>query len=494
METLAAPQKPASDSTFGRGLPGKSKLILPVEDERIVARDLQMRLNRLGYHVPSIASSKAEALELLEYIRPDMVLMDIQLNGIPEGIDAAREIRERFDLPIIYLTAHSDSATLESAMVTEPFGYILKPFEDRELLAAIETGVYKHKIERRLREAEHSLRRQVEMMNLSHDAIITTDSNHMIIGWNAGAQEIYGWTEREAAGQPIHEILKTEATSSIAEVGAALQQKGRWDGELIHTARNGDQIFVESRQVLVRGESGEIIGVLEVNRDISDRKRAEAALQHTLGDLNAAVAEKTVLLKEIHHRVKNNLAVISSLLGMKADLTGSPEAKLALEESQQRVRSIALIHEHLYGTDHLSRVRFGEYAQNLAEELRSAFGADSRGIYITMEADPVELPIVRAVPCALIVNELVTNALKHAFPDGRTGGVGISFRRVAENYELIVEDDGVGLTPKPSDQPSKSLGVRIINILTRQLDGSLKNEPGPNSGTRFVLSFPAETR
>lgn len=492
METLTA-QNPIFDPSSGRELPGKSKLILPVEDERIVARDLQMRLNRLGYQVPAIASSKAEALELLQYIQPDLVLMDIQLNGIPEGIEAAREIRERFNLPIIYLTAHSDSVTLESAMVTEPFGYILKPFEDRELLAAIETAVYKHKIERRLREAEHSLRRQVEMINLSHDAIITTDPNHMITSWNAGAQEIYGWTAQEAAGQPIHEFLKTETTSSPSEMDGALQQNGRWDGELIHSARNGDRVFVESRQVLVPAEGGEIIGILEIDRNISDRKRAEAELQRTLADLNAAVGEKTVLLKEIHHRVKNNLAVISSLLGMKADVTGSPEAKQALEESQQRVRSIALIHEHLYGTDHLSRVRFGEYARNLAEELRTALGADSRRIIITMEADAVELPIVRAVPCALIVNELVTNALKHAFPNGRTGQVRISFRRTAGDYELVVEDDGIGCPLKPPDRASKSLGVRIINILTRQLNGSLNQERGPGSGTRFVLRFPGET-
>jgi CheY-like chemotaxis protein len=155
-----------------------AKRILPVEDERVVARDLQKRLKNLGYEVPVVASSRAEANQVVEQDRPDLVLMDIRLNGIPEGIDAAREIREKFDIPVIYLTAHSDPQTLEQAKVTEPFGYLLKPFEDRELLATIEMALHKHLMEKRLREKER-------LINLSHDAIITTDSEGAITAWNS---------------------------------------------------------------------------------------------------------------------------------------------------------------------------------------------------------------------------------------------------------------------------------------------------------------------
>ena len=121
--------------------------ILVVEDERIVARDLHVRLTNLGYEISGTASSRAEAIASVQQSRPDLVLMDIRLNGVPEGIEAARDLRMNFNLPVIYLTGHSDSNTLARARLTEPFGYILKPFENRELVAAIETAVYKHKAE-----------------------------------------------------------------------------------------------------------------------------------------------------------------------------------------------------------------------------------------------------------------------------------------------------------------------------------------------------------
>lgn len=476
----------------GRIAAARPRVILPVEDERIVARDLQSRLTKLGYTVPSVASSKAEALALLEHLQVDLVLMDIQLHGVSEGIDAAREVRERFDLPVIYLTAHSDSDTLEKAKLTEPYGYILKPFEDREVLAAIETAVYKHTTEKHLRETERKLRQQAAMISLSHDAIITTDPRRVITGWNAGASEIYGWTEKEAIGQVLHEFLKSRPPVSIAQMHETLHHDGRWDGELVQTARERKIIFVDSRQILVRDENGELLGILEIDRDISDRKRAQAALETSLRDLNSALTEKTVLLREVHHRVKNNLAVISSLLSMKADATDDRSAQLALEQSQQRVRSIALIHEHLYGTDHLDRILFGEYARQLAGELETAFSTHSRGISITVDAEPIELEVSRAVPCALILNELITNSLKHAFPKGRTGEVTISFRQSASGYyELTVDDNGVGLTSPLEKRSSKSLGMRIINILAHQLEGSIQRVEGP--GTRFLLHFPAES-
>lgn len=459
-----------------------ARRILPVEDERVVARDLQNRLKKLGYEVPVVASSKAEATSVVEKVRPDLVLMDIRLNGVPEGIDAAREMREKFDLPVIYLTAHSDPETLEQAKVTEPFGYVLKPFEDRELLATIEMAVHKHRMEKRLREKER-------LINLSHDAIITTDSAGAITSWNAGAQEIYGWSGTEAAGRNINELLQTRSATSTAEMGSALDREGRWDGEMVRCAKDGAELFVDSRQVLVSPSNGDAGGILEINRDVTDRRRAQMALEATLSQLKSALTEKTVLLREVHHRVKNNLAVISSLLGMKAEATENNEARSALEQSQQRVRSIAMIHEQLYGSDRLDRIQFADYVRQLIAELQIAFAAPSRGISITVEPEQAEMTVNQALPCALILNELVTNALKHAFPGGRTGEVRIQFRKLsaAGLFELTVEDDGIGMI-SPAQSEANSLGIRIMRVLTRQIDGRLEQQP--RSGTRFVLTFP----
>ncbi|MCZ2078579.1 MAG: PAS domain-containing protein [Bryobacterales bacterium] len=225
-------------------------------------------------------------------------------------------------------------------------------------------------------------------------------------------------------------------------------------------------------------------------QDVTRLKEAEEALRGTVYELKSALAEKTVLLKEVHHRVKNNLAVISSLLALKADATASCEAKLVLEDSQRRVRSIALIHEHLYGSDRLDRINFSEYAQRLVQELYSAFVAEPKRVSVAVEADPVELGVDRAVPSALILNELLSNAFKHAFPKGREGKILVSFREAEPGcLELAVQDDGIGSPAGVDSGNAKSLGLRIVSILTRQLDGVLTHEP--YAGTRIVLRFPA---
>jgi len=223
-------------------------------------------------------------------------------------------------------------------------------------------------------------------------------------------------------------------------------------------------------------------------QDITERKQAEESLQEILHELEKALVEKTVLLKEIHHRVKNNLAVISSLLSMRADATETPEVRLALEDSQQRVRSIALIHEHLYGSEHLDRIDFADYARQLVHELHAAFAADPPRVSVHIQAAPIALGVHRAVPCALILNELLMNVFKHAFPEGRTGEVHISFGECEPGVlELAVADNGVGCSVSAARCGFKSLGLRIVEILAKQLDGTLNRET--THGTRVVLRF-----
>ena len=243
--------------------------------------------------------------------------------------------------------------------------------------------------------------------------------------------------------------------------------------------------FGNGRKVLVCAQD-----ITELKQAQLELLRREEALQQTVARLQTALADKTVLLQEVHHRVKNNLAVISSLLVMKADAVASGEARAALAESQQRVHSIALIHEHLYGNEHLDRIDFAEYAQQLVDGIRAAAAGERFAIETGLEA--VELGIERAVPCALVLNELLSNALKYAFPDGRSGRIQVQFRETqAGVLELAVEDNGVGLPPGGLVAGnSKSLGLQIVRILARQLDGAVEQEACP--GTRIVLRFPAK--
>jgi len=203
--------------------------------------------------------------------------------------------------------------------------------------------------------------------------------------------------------------------------------------------------------------------------------------------ISAALAAKEVLLQEVHHRVKNNLQIISSLLNMHAD--GLPdEAQQALDESQRRVRSMALVHEQLYSRDHPDELDFAEYAASLASEILAAYSVDSGAIQLRSDLEPVTLTIDQAVPCALILNELVTNAAKYAFPDHRAGEILIALHECGENrIRLRVADDGVGFPPGFDRTGCRSLGLRIVDILTQQLNGTIDIGPGP--GADFQLTF-----
>ena len=232
--------------------------------------------------------------------------------------------------------------------------------------------------------------------------------------------------------------------------------------------------------------------VLVCAHDITQLKIAEEALRETVGKLESALAQKTILLQEVHHRVKNNLAVISSLLSMKADAAEMPEARMALEESQRRVFSIALIHEQLYGSDHVDRINIAEYIRQLVEQLQFTCIGEPERIAITLDAAPIEMGVHRAVPCALILNELISNAFKHAFPDGRRGEVRVSLRESdSGTLEFAIEDNGVGSPPGMAGLNPKSLGLKIVGILSRQLEGSFAQEAADGGGTRFVLRIPA---
>jgi len=211
------------------------------------------------------------------------------------------------------------------------------------------------------------------------------------------------------------------------------------------------------------------------------RKRAEAQIR-------AQLQEKDVLLKEVHHRVKNNMQVISSLLNLQSRRVQDPAVSEMFKESQGRIRSMALVHERLYQSSDLSRIEFSEYLRNLAIHLFHSYLADSSRIRLRIDAEEVFLNINTAIPCGLIVNELVSNALKHGFPEGRKGRLDIDLHRVAGNgYLLRVRDDGVGFPEGLDFRKAETLGLQIVNTLVDQVDGRLDLDR--EEGTAFRLEF-----
>jgi len=197
-----------------------------------------------------------------------------------------------------------------------------------------------------------------------------------------------------------------------------------------------------------------------------------------------------VLLKEINHRVKNNLQIISSLLGRQSLDIQDEKALSAFQVSQDRIKAMAMVHEKLYQSDDLARIDFGEYIRSLATDLRSSYGLDSRGIELKIDVDDILLGVDIAIPCGIIVNELVSNSLKHAFPGERPGEITVSFWEADGQYTMIFKDDGVGFPEDLDVNRPSSLGLTIVNALTGQIGGTI--ELGSNGGCEVSITFPAK--
>jgi PAS domain S-box-containing protein len=225
-------------------------------------------------------------------------------------------------------------------------------------------------------------------------------------------------------------------------------------------------------------------GVLVAARDVTPQRRAEGALEAALRETTRALAEREVLLKEIHHRVKNNLQIVSSMLVMQADRSALDDVREALGESVRRVRSMALVHRMLYGGSDLARVHAGAYAQALSAEIHSAF--DSGG-ELSVEVDELELPIDQAIPVGLLLNELLSNAHKHGrSSDGRCH-VTVEVRRDSDEVRLAVSDRGPGLPIDFDQRRRDSLGITIVTALVKQLGGRLRSSS--DGGARFEVVF-----
>jgi PAS domain S-box-containing protein len=245
--------------------------------------------------------------------------------------------------------------------------------------------------------------------------------------------------------------------------------------------KDGTVIWTEQINVPIYDEAGNLVAIEGIARDITERKLAEEALKQSL-------REKEILIREIHHRVKNNMQVISSILNLQSALLEDPRAKAAFKECQYRIKSMAMVHEKLYRAKDLSQIDFSEYLNTLARNIFLEQQIKPDQVQLHLDIDQINLDINKAVPLGLIINELITNAFKHAFRGGRKGNLWVRLKKIGERgVELTVKDDGVGF-PKGLDwKKAESLGLVIINTLVEQIDGKI--ELIPDGGTEFKITF-----
>lgn len=341
--------------------------------------------------------------------------------------------------------------------------------------------------------------------------MIMIDRTGRIVLVNAQVERLFGYDRRELIGQTVELLVPVRFRDRhpAFRTGFSTAPRSRPMGagrDLFGLRKDGAEIPIEIGLNPLRTPEGDF--VLSSIVDIAERKSAERERHELLGqlrtlnveleervrtrtaELTATLRERDVLLQEIHHRVKNNLYVISSLIEMQARRLEGGATRGALEECQTRVQAIALIHEKLYQSRDYSRIPFSDYAASLAADIFAATGSrPDVSLELAIKSDVV-LPVSRAIPCGLILNELITNALKHAFPPGRAGNIRVEFGGTETGQHfLAVQDDGVGILDEAAVRRSDSLGLQLVCTLAEQLEATLEVVQG--SGTRFQIAFPA---
>jgi PAS domain S-box-containing protein len=333
-------------------------------------------------------------------------------------------------------------------------------------------------VEEELRQTNQKVQAIIDSSPL---ALFTLDRDARVTSWSPAAERIFGWSESEAVGRfnPIvPEEKKGEFESLNSQVLAGTGYSGN---EVVRWTKDGRAIDVSVSTAPLFDAQGTVVGALEILEDISERKRTEKAMLETL-------KEKEVLLREIHHRVKNNMQIISSLLRLQSSQTENQAVRDIFRASQNRIRSMALVHEKLYVSKDLSRINFSDYIQSLAIHIFQSYQIDSGLIHLKTDLEDVFLDIQTAVPCALILNELITNALKYAFPNGRPGEIEIRLQTLTKpKHCLVIKDTGVGIPSDVDLKNPKSLGLEIVAMLVGQLDGSI--EIRREGGSEFIIIF-----
>ena len=295
---------------------------------------------------------------------------------------------------------------------------------------------------------------------------------------------LVGFRLRSVISDPIMRLLATMQQVSEDRLYSVRAQKHSNDelGELIEGFNLMLSQIQQRDEALVHVQEELGLRARELQVELTERERAE-------GQIRASLLEKEVLLKEIHHRVKNNLQIIASLLDLQArQIEGDHVTNEALVDSRNRVRSMALVHEHLYQTEDLAQIDLGQYLDELCRNLTSSYGAVARFVRLQTHVDDVAFDVDTAIPCGLIINELVSNALKYAFPDDRKGVLTVSLRGFETGvYELSVEDDGIGLPESVDIADSPSLGLQLVTALSRQIHGEISVDR--TGGTHFRIRF-----
>ncbi|MCX6137238.1 MAG: response regulator [Ignavibacteriales bacterium] len=456
--------------------------ILVIEDDGGLNVLIQKLLQSAGI-TASGANSGGDALGKLSESTYDLLLVDYRLPDMT-GEALIRELLEmQPDAAFIVMSGHGEVTVAVDLMKLGARDYLVKDGNFLDALPTVVARARRHiEVERRLKESQRALRESEAKHRTIYeniqDVYYEIDLDGIVLEMSPSVMAVLGYDRQELIGKSFFDVFASPEQQR--EFLQLIRERGTLaDYEFILLGKISPRPCALTSK-LIAGEDGIAPRIIGTIRDIHLRKEAE-------GLLKASLREKEVLLKEIHHRVKNNMQVISSLLSLQAAEIEDNKTRELFMESQNRVKSMALIHEKLYHSETLSRVDFGEYVRDLSASLVRTYA--SSNVSLAVMAADIFLGVDIAIPCGLIVNELVSNSLKHAFPDGRAGTISIDCQfTTADECTLCVTDNGIGF-PKNFDFAStRSLGLTLVQTLSKQLHGVLTIDS--TGGTAFTIRFP----
>ncbi len=491
--------------------------VLVVEDEAIVSMDLRYKLESLGYSVSAEVRSGEEAVAAAYRLRPDVVLMDIGLNGDMDGVDAAEQIRGQSEVPVVYLTAYADEATLERAKLTEPYGYLLKPVDSRALQTVVEVSIYKHQIEKWLKESERWLS---AVLRSASDAIVTTDQDGKVNLMNPAAESLLGITKSQALGKKLAGLFPiTAQRASRHPVRKALRENVvvpiKENACLV--VGNGDAVPISGNAAPIRDDGDIATGVVLSFRDISERKKSERDLAEALDKARESDRLKSQLLSTVSHELHTPLAAIkgfATTLLDQGDKLERSEQREFLEEIDAASDRLNRLINHLLD---FSRMEAGmlpvrPVPTDISEIVSGSLShfrirAPQRHIFLNIPAD---LPEVSADPRRLreVLDNVLDNVLKYTPPNAH---ISIQCEEITEGLcptvQICVRDEGPGIPEEllerifePFHQPYEigglktsgvGLGLAISRGILDAHHGRIWAESAEGAGAAFYITLPS---
>jgi PAS domain S-box-containing protein len=485
--------------------PGKNTtaVILAVDDRPDNLYVIQLLIEEQLPHAMVLSTTDPEeGLAIAQEHLPDVILLDLKMPGM-SGIDMCKRLKadeKTSYIPVILITAADTTTELRvEGLEAGAEDFITKPIDNIELAARMKAMLRVKKAEDERRQINENLEKMVReksaalvesekqfrtLTSMSPSGIYLSDANGDCLYVNERWCKMAGLTADEAGGTGWIRGIYPEDREKIKQSWYNMvSSKGNWEKEYRFQDKKGKITWVYGVAVPSYDADGVVNGYIGTNVDISERKRAEEKIR-------ASLNEKELLLKEIHHRIKNNMTVISGLLKLQSQSFEDPHVIRAFSESKQRIRSMALVHEKLYNARDLSQIDFSNYIPDLVNQISQTNGLQREKISLNIQANNISMGIDSAVPCGLIINELVTNAFKYAFPGKRQGEISITLSHSNNDYSLEVSDNGAGLPLNIDFQNISSFGLYLVNLLTQQLKGTV--EIDRSKGTSIKITFPKD--